>query len=161
MYNQPTEYSSLNNVKSNTRAVRDAKMSQAGELNAISNYIYQEIVFADYLPNLADTFEKIALVEMKHYEILGELIQKLGGNPAVRARVINNQFDNDFEDTEEVENTAKKALYADIHDEEKASADYYRLAQTSNDPAVAAIYQQISEDEAGHAALLKQTLSSL
>jgi rubrerythrin len=150
----------LDDVLVNTRAARYAENAQTNELNAISNYIYQVIIFEEMIPSLAEIFENIALNSMNHYEILGKLIKKLGTNPAVHTRVQNTPLNYNFTTIQQANMIAKKAIEENIIDEEKASMDYRKLAENSSDSAVATIYRRLSNDKDEHAKMLKQILYS-
>ncbi len=52
------------------------------ENTAINQYLYHHLTLKDY-PDVAELEECIAIVEMHHYEILGELILLLGEEPRI------------------------------------------------------------------------------
>ena len=81
------EYPSLDGTTCNCRLACEVARSQAAELNAISEYLYQSIMFRETMPGLSDMFDGIALDEMHHFRMLGELINRLGGDPTVRTAV--------------------------------------------------------------------------
>lgn len=54
--------------------------SDKGELTAITQYIYEHINY-NYDYELSKILLRIAIEEMKHLDILGEIIKKLGENP--------------------------------------------------------------------------------
>lgn len=59
-----------------------AYAGQEGELPTILSYIYGSMVCANALPEmLRETLRCIAVSEMRHLEMLGELIFMLGGDP--------------------------------------------------------------------------------
>ncbi len=153
-------FSSLNDVLVNTRAVRYAESAQADELNAISDYIYHEIIFEEMIPSLADIFENIALDTIHHYKVLGKLIKKLGANPTVHTRVQNDPINYNFTTMPQANIVAKKAIEDNIKNEEKASEEYRKLSENSSDSAVSEIYRELSEDKEEHARMLKQILYS-
>ncbi|MDU1412884.1 MAG: bacterioferritin [Clostridium sp.] len=60
----------------------DAQSSAAdSEIQAIAQYIYHHKTIAN--EHIAGALMCIALVEMRHYDVLGELITKLGGKPVL------------------------------------------------------------------------------
>ena len=67
----------------------EAARARAGELNSVSEYLYLSIMFADAYPELSEYFEKLSMEEMHHHRALGELILRLGGDPAERSTVRN------------------------------------------------------------------------
>lgn len=62
----------------------------SSEETAIHLYLYQSLILKDKNEELADILKEISKVEMKHLDILGTLIEKLGVSPAFGA------FDGDF-----------------------------------------------------------------
>ncbi len=56
------------------------------EYTSISEYIYNHIEKSDTLKNVSEAFKKIAIVEMKHLNILGKLILKLGIDPKFKTK---------------------------------------------------------------------------
>ena len=55
--------------------------SRRGELTAITRYCYQSWMLQKTTPELSHLLIRIAMVEMKHLDILGQLILLLGGEP--------------------------------------------------------------------------------
>lgn len=55
-----------------------------GELTAITQYFYQYFIVKYRHGEFARSLECISIVEMRHMEMLGELVVQLGGNPLLR-----------------------------------------------------------------------------
>ena len=129
--------------------------ARAGELNSVSEYLYLSIVFADALPELADYFEKRAMEEMHHHRALGELILRLGGDPAERSCVRNSGKINLCEDPDSrAPVAATRAIKNNIRDELQASENYRRLARIAEkcgDVSAARLFLQFAADETRHA----------
>ncbi len=53
---------------------------ELGELSAVTQYIYEHMDIANF-PEISDIMVKIAIQEMKHLNLVGELIKRLGKNP--------------------------------------------------------------------------------
>lgn len=53
---------------------------ELGELSAVTQYIYEHMDIANF-PEISDIMVKIAIQEMKHLDLVGELIKRLGKNP--------------------------------------------------------------------------------
>lgn len=53
---------------------------ELGELSAVTQYIYEHMDIANF-PEISDIIVKIAIQEMKHLNLVGELIKRLGKNP--------------------------------------------------------------------------------
>ncbi len=54
------------------------------EMTAITQYLYQHLIISSSNKELASALECIAVVEMHHLEMIGELITDLGGDPQFR-----------------------------------------------------------------------------
>lgn len=129
--------------------------ARAGELNSISEYLYLSIVFADALPELSEYWNKLAMEEMHHHRALGELILRLGGDPAERCAVRNSGKISLCEDCDSrAPVAATRALKHNICDEHQASENYRRLASIAErcgDTPAASLFRKFSADEAKHA----------
>jgi rubrerythrin len=129
--------------------------ARAGELNSISEYLYLSIVFADALPELSEYWNKLAMEEMHHHRALGELILRLGGDPAERCAVRNSGKISLCEDCDSrAPVAATRALKRNICDEYQASENYRRLASIAErcgDTPAASLFRKFSADEAKHA----------
>ena len=129
--------------------------ARAGELNSISEYLYLSIVFADALPELSEYWNKLAMEEMHHHRALGELILRLGGDPAERCAVRNSGMISLCEDCDSrAPVAATRALKRNICDERQASENYRRLASIAErcgDTPAASLFRKFSADEAKHA----------
>ncbi len=132
----------------------------AGELGAISDYIYQGIIFKDSFPEYAEIFMKIAKVEMHHLFMMGQLIHLLGGElifgsysggkPAYwSGKSINYTSD------------IASALIYDLNEEQRAYSAYVSFARQAGDRYVFAVLTRIALDEMIHASLFKTLISSL
>jgi rubrerythrin len=129
--------------------------ARAAELNSISEYCYQSIVFADHLPEASRLFDSIAQDEMRHHRILGELILKLGCDCAERSAVRNSGRICIKEESYCCALSAlKQALCSNVRDEMRAHASYRRLAQMAQNCGqitVSDILFEIANDESRHA----------
>lgn len=78
-------YPDITNVVTNKKTARllgEAYAGRHSELNTILQYVYHYLYFKRLGDNFsAKTVLGIALCEMKHMEILGELLLKLGADP--------------------------------------------------------------------------------
>lgn len=77
------EYPKIPNLYPNTRYARmlyNDFAGSKGELTAVTQYIYEHINY-NYDPELSKILLQIAIEEMRHIDILGEIIKKLGENP--------------------------------------------------------------------------------
>lgn len=60
--------------------------SAMSELTSITQYIYHTWRLDERFSEIAKTMQKIAMVEMHHLDMLGQLIILLGGDPKYQAR---------------------------------------------------------------------------
>lgn len=144
-----------NSQQKNIPLANEAARARAGELNSISEYLYLSIVFADALPELSEYFERLSMEEMHHHRALGELILRLGCDPAERSAVRNSGRINLCEDRDSrAPVAATRALKNNIMDERRASENYRRLAaiaERCGDLASVSLFSKLSADEARHA----------
>ena len=133
----------------------EAARARAGELNSVSEYLYLSIMFADAYPELSEYFEKLSMEEMHHHRALGELILRLGGDPAERSTVRNSGRINLCEDRDSrAPVAATRALKNNIVSERRDAENYCRLAamaERCGDISAATLYSQFAADEARHA----------
>ena len=133
----------------------EAARARAGELNSVSEYLYLSIMFADAYPELSEYFEKLSMEEMHHHRALGELILRLGGDPAERSTVRNSGRINLCEDRDSrAPVAATRALKNNIVYERRDAENYCRLAamaERCGDISAATLFSQFAADEARHA----------
>lgn len=133
----------------------EAARARAGELNSVSEYLYLSIMFADAYPELSEYFEKLSMEEMHHHRALGELILRLGGDPAERSTVRNSGRINLCEDRDSrAPVAATRALKNNIVSERRDAENYCRLAamaERCGDISAATLLSQFAADEARHA----------
>lgn len=153
-YSYPEAYPSLEGVEPNRRYAALLMNDYAGcssELTAINQYMYAHF-WADSEDQeaLAELFEGIAIVEMRHLELLAEAIIALGGDPQYRgesgsywtARNVN------------YGNNACERIRAAITDEKKAMKTYRKHIYEIDDPVIIKLLERIVRDEEVHLALL-------
>lgn len=139
------------------RMLSTAYAGQEGELSAVLSYLYGHIVTQGKNPeSLSNMLECIAITEMRHLSMLGELIFLLGGDP----RFINANKRTGV-------NTAMLPYYAEpsriiasaISGEDKAIKLYRSLAQTIDDKYVREVLKRIIMDEEHHLKLFSEMQS--
>ena len=114
-----------------------------GELSAITEYSYQHFNKFNENENVVKSLSRIAMVEMKHLEILGKLIKLLGLNR------------NSINYTSNI----KEMLYNDIRIEKIAIANYEYHISLINDKYIKEILYRIIEDELVHIDCFKMLIS--
>lgn len=138
------------------RQISSAFGGNGGEFGTISEYVYQSIVFPEY----SELFRRLAIVEMKHLNMIGQLMEQLGGRviygyyPDKEAVYWNGVGVNYTRDI-------TTALLYDLNGEQRAYSSYVTLARQSGDRYVFAILTRIALDEMIHTSLLKSLLASL
>ena len=154
----------LNGVKENVRALRVVSPAYAGkdgELTAVLQYVYQSILLGGSGEReLSGLLLSIAVEEMRHLQILGTLIVKLGAPPVFTACP---PYPVSYYSASCV-NYAKSPramLAADISAERTAISEYERMiACLGNEPA-AAVLARIRDDEEEHLRRLRDAAKTL
>ena len=130
----------------------------ASELTAILQYTQQRMIF----DQIGETFLGIALTEMKHYDRLGDFINRIGGNvsrPAFSAAKV-----------DITTKSAAEAVQINIHAEQDTIAEYEKLIQRiqANNPTPTVtsalaiqLINKIVADEHVHVRLLAELAQSL
>ena len=128
------------------------------ELTAILQYTQQRMIFDE----IGETFLGIALTEMKHYDRLGDFIDRIGGNvsrPAFSAAKV-----------DITTKSAAEAVQINIHAEQDTIAEYEKLIQRiqANNPTPTVtsalaiqLINKIVADEHVHVCLLAELAQSL
>lgn len=128
------------------------------ELTAILQYTQQRMIF----DQIGETFLGIALTEMKHYDRLGDFINRIGGNvsrPAFSAAKV-----------DITTKSAAEAVQINIHAEQDTIAEYEKLIQRiqANNPTPTVtsalaiqLINKIVADEHVHVRLLAELAQSL
>ncbi len=139
------------------RIVLESFGGAEGELTAITTYTYQDIELGESYQEVAETLHGIAIVEMRHLRMLGDLVKSLGGDPVFGAYQRRHL---QFWDGGNVNytKTLGDLLLADIRMEEAAIFGYRQAAERIEDDAVCAVLERIALDEEVHLALLKELL---
>lgn len=122
---------------------------EKSELTAITQYMHRHLTIQN--KEISDMELCISLVEMKHLELLGDLIKKLGGNPKYRRA---NKAWWDGGQIAYGDSTQFK-LKLDIEAEKAAIDCYNTLISEIDDKHVVKVLQRILEDEIVHLDILK------
>ncbi|GAV23857.1 ferritin-like domain-containing protein [Carboxydothermus pertinax] len=132
----------------------------AGELTAITQYLYHHLESEKVSPLTSALFKEIALVEMHHLDMVGRLIMEFGGNPTYRGSFGNNfaYWSGSFVNYSQ---SIREQLIADIQAEKTAIENYQRHAAIIDDPYARAVLYRIIEDEELHLKLFRDALKNL
>lgn len=128
-----------------------------GEITATLQYTYHHFFLTGKNVDDAETLMSIAIAEMKHIDILGESMIKLG----VKPRYVQYPNSDEFYNTSIISQatTPQKMLMDDIQGEMNAIADYQKMLFILKNEQVEAIIQRIILDEQLHLETLKNMLS--
>ena len=143
------------------RIIAPAYASSHSELGAIMQYVYHHFYF-DKLgeDEIANLLIEISVAEMKHLEILGETLLKLGVDPVFTKLP---PYKIDFFSTRAISysKTARKMLLDDIAGEMMGINDYNRMLDELENENVSAIIKRILLDEELHLVALKKCLKEI
>ncbi len=127
-----------------------------GELTATLQYTYHHFYLSNYDAEDSQLLMSIAIAEMKHIDILGESMLKLGVSPKYVQHPNTQAFYNTS--TVSQSTTPQKMLMDDIQGEMNAICDYQKMLYTLKNEQVEAIIQRIILDEQLHLETLKKML---
>ena len=122
---------------------------RVSELTSITQYVYQSFDKFDINPIFSSTLSQIAMVEMKHLELLGKTIKLLGLNP--QFKIINN-FPVSYWQSKYINYSSdlKEMLKDDIKIEKEAIKNYQKDIDIINDKNIKKLLYRIIEDEKKH-----------
>lgn len=129
--------------------LNNALFTSFGELNAISDYIFESIITKETDPHISDILECISMTEMNHFKTLTKMIYLLGGVNAYRPWTKNKYHIKPNYDLFEVSSMIKQ----NIEVEKRAIKDYQRLFAQINDKYVRRSLERIILDEEHHVEL--------
>ena len=155
-------YPSIDNITPDPQAAQIISAAYAGcgsELSAICQYMYHDFIYNKLdMQEYADTMEGIAIAEMKHFDILGNLLVKLGVDPVLTANPpkLCNWFNTS---SLRYSTTPAKMLMDDIAGETAAVRGYEEMLACLKNEPVAAVIQRILLDEQEHIRVLGELLA--
>ena len=124
---------------------------EEGELTATLQYIYEHIYLQKH-SDISRILKEIAIQEMQHLNILGEIIVNLGGKPIYQNS--NNEFWNACNVNYKFSNI-EEAMKINIRAEEMAIKNYQLLWRYTNNPYLRKVYERIILDEKVHLEIFK------
>lgn len=131
-----------------------------GEVTAITQYLYQHFLVHQENPTLSQLLACISEVEMRHMDMVGELITLLGALPLYRAidGCVNAFWTGNYVCPTQ---NAKKFLTENIAAEKTAIRNYRHHISLIKDRKVQAVLERIILDEEHHIGLFTKALSEL
>ncbi len=145
-------YPSAEKIKPNKKMAKALCDSYGGEMSSINSYIYYSVVLTPTLPDLADIFEQLAEIEMIHFRLISECIQRLGINPSFMLRLSNQPVKNDDKC---ILAEADKCIERSIQEELAAAEEYRRLSAFTEDCALREVLERLADDEQEHCRILE------
>lgn len=125
-----------------------------GELTAITQYIYEHIKISEK-KELSNILLHIAIQEMHHLDILGELLIELGLVPYYMGKYNNKWCSNNVTYRY---NSLEEMLKINIEEEKIAIREYERLISITDDDKIKEIIERIIMDEQLHIKIFSELL---
>lgn len=147
-------YPKIENIKQDYRfgkMLYDSYAGSYGELTAITQYVYENITNEEN-KEVRNVLMRVAMDEMHHLKILGELLVELGFIPYYMGSR-NNKWCSDrvkykFSCMEEM-------MKYNIQTEKMAIKEYERLIQNTEDKGIKDVLSRIIRDEENHIRIFK------
>ncbi len=137
--------------------VSPAYMGLRGELTAVLQYRFHNFYFESYgNKETADILAGISIAEMKHIEILGDLILKLGYPPVFTTEIPGMR--NYSSECVSYGRDPQNMLIDDINGELNAIALYEKIICRLKNERVIAVIKRIKLDEELHVKVLREQL---
>lgn len=147
-----TPYPELNSIKPNKQYAAMISRNLAGrdsELTTLNQYIYQHWILNKKYPNMAQTLKKIAIVEMHHFNIFGQMMAMLNQTPRLIARYPSRKIP--WNGTMiNYEKNLRKLLIINMQSEKQAIKTYLSQAKRINNTSIQNMLHRIVEDEQLH-----------
>ena len=138
---------------------------RCSELTTVDQYIYQNIVLGDKKRDIASVIECIAIVEMRHFKMLGELIRLLGVNPKIMAPSGNRRgsyWSGEYVSYQKDLNSVSLCdiLQTDLESEKYAIKDYTNAIAQIEDIYIQDVLERIIVDEKHHVEIFEGLILS-
>lgn len=164
MQEQKIPYPDLEGIGEDEKALKIISPAYAGdesELTAILQYAYQSVSLQETgREDMASKLKTIAMDEMRHAEILGRLIVRLGTRPVFSYFP---PYPIRFFTARSVRyaTTLKKMLSDSIEGEQYAVDGYSRMLARLTDEKIRAVITRIRADELAHLEMLKKAAEEI
>lgn len=129
------------------------------ETTAINQYIFQHLITKNKA--IKNALKTIAIVEMKHYEILGELLDSSGNTPIIGSINFKDNFETWNSSFVYYNKDLKNYLLNNIIMENNAIQNYKEIINNTNDPLIKELIQRIILDEYRHLEIFHSILNTL
>lgn len=131
------------------------------ELSAITQYVNHENRLALEQCAMAKTILGIAMAEMIHLQMLGQLIGLLGGNVDFSVKMRNGQRQMWTPQYLKLTSNPREILIVNIESERNAVNQYRTHMKMINDRRIGAVLARIIQDEEYHIMILQSLMKSL
>lgn len=135
--------------------ISDGYAGRGSELTAVNQYLVHSYYLEKY-PEIYRAYQKIAIVEKIHLELLGKLILNLGGKPLLQSGVTGHFWSGQFPD---YQFTLKSILLRDIQGERDAISHYKLLICQITEDQIQRLFARIILDEQRHLKILTRFLT--
>lgn len=135
----------------------DDYASAQGEFGAINQYLYHHFITEVRNEKVGEILKDIALVEMRHMDLLADTIVKLGGNPVFKGYMLPNWTPRDIF----IGRNLRERIFADINGEQEAINNYQNHISIIHDPYIRVLLHRIIEDEQVHIKILGRALEKI
>ena len=125
------------------------------EISAVSLYFYNSVVLRESYPDLADSFHKISMVEMRHLDIFASLACLLGADPRLW-HPDNGRPSYWSPSCNQYPRTPLLLVRNAMEGERAAISQYRRQAGWIGDPYICEMLKRIILDEQRHIEIFKQ-----
>ena len=144
------------------RIIFPAYASAHSELTAILQYIYHSFRFGcECDKDTADLLTGIALTETHHFELLGEMLIRLGVDPVYTTSLPSTPFNFYSTGAVSYSKSVRKMLMDDLSGEIYAAESYGKMLCRLCNEEVAAVIARIKMDEELHVQVLKERMNAL
>ena len=160
-YSLDSKYPSLKCINKNphtAKLIQENFSSSISEYTAFCQYSYDYIVARTQNNDVAEAFNQIALVELEHMKIFGELIVSLGAVPYYKGDWKNKFWQGNFV---KYNTNLRTMLLCAISDEKKAIKQYEKSIELIDDTQIISLIQRIILDEELHIKTFKDLLNRL
>ncbi len=160
-YRYDAPYPSTKGVGKNltyAKIIQESFASPVSEYTAASQYVFDHLVSENQSKEVSEAFEGIAIVEMQHLEMLGELILELGALPFYKGDWRNKFWQGNFV---KYNTNLRTMILCAISDEKKAISQYEKSIKMIREPKIDKLLQRIILDEEVHIEIFKELLRKL
>ena len=157
MRNKKVPYPQIPKLYQNKRyanLIYESFAGKEGELTAVNQYIYEHIDFKGK-EDISKILLEVAIEEMHHLDILGEILVNLGEKPFFKD---SNQKDWSANNVQYKIKDIKEAMKINISSEETAIREYRQLMRYTNNMYLRRVYERIILDETTHLEIFKRIL---